>query len=108
MDVQIKQCETIAELTALENENSLTELQRHTVFTRKLEIFNRISQWHLENEQLGLLPDLTDMWTPEQRDNFLGEWQDDEKITQGEKRFYDEIDDEPQIGYGQDDDGFHL
>jgi hypothetical protein len=107
MDLIMK-CETIAELTALENENSLTELERRALFTRKLEIFNRIGQWRLENERLGILPDLTDTWTPEQRDNFLRDWQDDENVTQGEKRSYDEIDDEPQIGYGQDDDGFHL
>ena len=67
-------------------------------------------EWRLENEHLGLAPDLTDTWTPEQREAFLHQWNDNEVILQtsrGEKR-YDEMldgdDDEPvQIGRGQCD-----
>ncbi len=36
-----------------------------------MEIFLRIKEWRLENEQLGIVPDLTDAWTPEQRDRFF-------------------------------------
>ena len=59
-----------------------------------MEIFQWIRKWRIENEQLGLAPDLTDTWTPEQRERFLRDWQDDEVLTQvnrGEKRTYDEM-----------------
>ena len=59
-----------------------------------MEIFQWIRKWRIENVQLGLAPDLTDTWTPEQRKRFLRDWQDDEVLTQvnrGEKRTYDEM-----------------
>ena len=51
-------------------------------------------EWRLENEQLGLAPDLTDTWTPMQRQRFLQDWQDDEIMLQpvpGQKRSYEEM-----------------
>ena len=35
-------------------------------------IFQRIREWRIENEQLGLATDLTDTWNPEQRERFFG------------------------------------
>ena len=43
---------------------------------------------------MGLAPDLIDTWTPEQRERFLREWNNDEAILQanrGEKMSYDEM-----------------
>ncbi len=75
-----------------------------------------ISNWRSENEQLGIVPNLTDIWTPEQRERFPRKWQDDEVIVQtarGEKRMYEDNDeacevndDEVQRGRGQD--GFSV
>jgi hypothetical protein len=77
------------------------------VFEKKMEILRRIKEWRLENERLGLVSDLTDTWTPEQRESFLRNWQDEElpmQINRGEKRSYEEMssdDDEPPVGRGQ-------
>ena len=40
------------------------------VFESKLEIFQCIGQWHAENQQLGLSPEISDNWTPAQRQSF--------------------------------------
>ena len=91
METRINECQTIAEL----------------VFERQMEIFQRIAEWRLENERLGFAPNLTDTWTPEQRERFLSDWQDNEfiaQINQGQKRSYEEmIDDKPQTGGGVDE-----
>ena len=61
----------------------------------------------MENARLGLVPNLTDIWTPEQRERFLRDWQDEElpmQINRGEKRSFCAMssdDDEPQVGRGQ-------
>ena len=34
----------------------------------------------VENERLGLVADLTDTWTPEQREMFLLDWNNDEPL----------------------------
>ena len=62
----------------------------------------------MENEQLGIVRDLTDIWTPEQRERFLRDCRDEElpmQINLGQKRPYEEMssDDEPQVGRGQED-----
>ncbi len=101
------ECQTIAELLVLESQNVLNELEERLVFERKMEIFLRIKEWRLENEQLGVVPDLTDTWTPEQRKRFLCNWQDEElpmRMNQGERRSYEEMSsdsEEPQVGCGQ-------
>ena len=115
----------------LGSQSVLNEMEQRLVFERQMEIFQRIREWRSENEQLGLAPDLTDTWPPEQREAFLRDWFDDQVILQanhgekrsheeinegastsqtghGQKRSYDEMldgdDDEPvQIGRGQDD-----
>ncbi len=105
MERRINECRTIAELEALKRQNALNEQERRLVHERKLEIYVRINNWRLENEQFGIVPDFTDTWTPEQRERFLRDWQDDEILIRGQKRAYEDID-EAQIGRGQDDDGF--
>jgi hypothetical protein len=72
-----------------------------------MEIFQRIREWRVENEQLGLIPDFTDTWTPEQREAFMHNWQNDEpfiQVNEGDERFYEKINDESliqQVGCGQ-------
>ena len=67
METKIKECQTLRELSVLEGQSVLNEMEQRLVFERQIEIFQRIMQWRLENEQLGLAPDLTDTWTPVQR-----------------------------------------
>ena len=56
---------------------------------------------------MGIVPDLTDTWTPEQRERFLRNWQDEElpmRMNRGERRSYEEMssdNEEPQVGRGQ-------
>ena len=95
------ECQTIAELLVLESQNVLNELEERLVFERKMEIFLR----RLENEQLGIVPDLTDTWTPEQRQRFLYDWQDEElpmRMNRCEKRSYEETSNDNNES-GQDD-----
>ena len=69
------------------------------MFERKLEIYVRISNWRAENEQLRILCDITDNWTPVEREVFLRDWNDDEGLVQvghGQKRTYDEMEDDLQ------------
>ena len=110
METKIKECQTLKELSVLESQSVLNEMEQRLVFERQIEIFQRIMQWRLENEQLGLAPDLTDTWTPVQRQRFLQDWQDDEIMLQpvhGQKRTYEEMaaDDDglpiTQVGRGQ-------
>ena len=89
-------CQTIAELSTLERLYLLNEVEQRILFERKLEIFHRITEWRVENEQLGLTADFTDTWTPEQRERFMREWQNDDPLLQmgrGEKRSIDEVND---------------
>ena len=74
MDKEIINCHTIAELNSLQRMHTLTDQEQRLVFEKQMEIFQRIREWRLENEQLGLAPDLTDTWTPEQRERFLCEY----------------------------------
>ena len=71
MDTRISDCQTIAELKFLERGHTLNEAEQRLVFERQMEIFQRIREWRMENEQLGLVADLSDTWTPEQRDTFM-------------------------------------
>jgi hypothetical protein len=38
-------------------------------------------EWGKEKEQLGLAMNISDLWTPEQKRQFLQYWQDDEPLT---------------------------
>ena len=70
METKIKECQTLKELSVSGSQSVLNETEQRLVFERQMEIFQRIMEWRLENEQLGLAPDLTDTWTPEQREAF--------------------------------------
>jgi hypothetical protein len=77
------------------------------LFEKQMEIFQRIREWRVENEQLGLIPDFTDTWTPKQRETFMYNWQNDEpfiQVNEGDERFYEAMNDESliqQVGRGQ-------
>ena len=107
METKIKECQTLKELSVLGSQSVLNEMEQRLVFERQMEVFQRIMEWRLENEQLGLAPDLTDTWTPEQREAFLRDWFDDQVILQtnhGEKRSHEEINEgasTSQMGHGQ-------
>ena len=80
MDIvrRILACETIDELAALEGLYVLSEYEQGLVYERRIEIVSRLLEWGTENEQQGLVANLSDSWTPEQRRSFLVEWNDDE------------------------------
>jgi hypothetical protein len=79
MDIvrRILACETIDELTAFEGLYVLSGYERGLVYER-IEIVSCLLEWGTENEQQGLVANLSDSWTPEQRRSFLVEWNDDE------------------------------
>ena len=94
MNKEIINCHTIAELNSLQRMHTLTDQEQRLVFERQMEIFQRIAEWRMENERMGLVPDISDTWTPEQREAFLHDWFDDHVILQanhGEKRSHEEI-----------------
>ena len=82
METKIKECQTLKELLVLGSQSMLNEMEQCLVFKRQMEIFQRIMKWCLENEQLGLAPNLTDTWTPKKRKAFLRYWFDDQVILQ--------------------------
>ena len=78
------------------------------VFERGMEIFQCIKRGRIENEQLGLTPDISNLLTPERREKFSRKW--NYEVTRqvrcrGKKSSYDEMmdgdDDPPQVGRGQ-------
>ncbi len=71
-------CQTIAEITALESQYVLSEMEQRLAFERKMEIFQRIREWRLENQRMGLPADLTDSRTYKQRERFIRDWKNDE------------------------------
>ena len=82
MDVSalILACETTADLTELEARYVFSEYEQALAFERKVDIVGRLLEWGLENQQLGLAPQLTDAWSPEQRQQFLLDWQNDRDL----------------------------
>ena len=60
METKIRECQTLKELSVLQSQSVLNEMEQRIVFERQTEIFQMIMEWRLENEQLGLAPDLTD------------------------------------------------
>ena len=93
MDAKINACETIAELITLQNLYELNEYEQARAYERNIEIVSRILQWRNENEQLGLTTEISDSWTPEQRRQFLDDWNEPVLQTgQGEKRSIDNVD----------------
>ena len=82
---KISGAQAVAELTALENQHSLNEFEQGLIFERKVEIISRLLEWGAENERVGLTANLSDSWTPEQRQQFMMDWQDDEPLLQNER-----------------------
>ena len=80
LSAKITECQTAAELTALENLYVLNERVQEMVFERKLEIVCRVAERRIENERLGHATNLTDTWTPEQRERFLLDWNVDRPL----------------------------
>jgi hypothetical protein len=96
LTTKVLECQTVAELSALESLYVLNEQEQALIFERKVELIARSLEWGIENEQLGLVVNLMDSWTPEQRENVMMDWQDDEPLLQmgrGEKRSIDEVND---------------
>ena len=89
-------CQTIAAITALENQYVLSEMEQRLAFERKMEIFQRIREWRLENQRMGLPADLTDSRTYEQRERFIRDRKNDEPFQ--EKMVDDDL---IQFGSGQ-------
>ena len=107
MEKKINGCQTLAEHCELERTHLLNEEEQRLVFERRLQIFQRIHEWREENKKLGIEPAISDFWTPEQRQRFLNEWNDDSYIieaSRGKKRTHDEMmSEEPftsQVGRG--------
>ena len=104
---KIAECETIAELNALESMYILNDVESELLYERRVELITRLCEWRYENEQMGLAMDISDSWTPEQREAFLRDWFDDQVILQtnhGEKRSHEEINEgasTSQMGRGQ-------
>ena len=107
MNTRINNCRTIAELRSIERMYTLNEVEQRLLFEKQMEIFQRIREWRVENEQLGLIPDFTETWTPEQREAFMYNWQNDEhfiQVNEGDERYYEAMIDESltqQVGRGQ-------
>ena len=109
MEAKIAECQTLAELSTLEMLYVLSDYEQDLLFEKKVEIICRTAEWGMENEQVGLVANLSDSWTPEQRERFLLDWQNDEPLPEtdrGQKKSYEEMNDvgdEPllQTGRGQ-------
>ena len=104
LPAKIAECQTIAGLSTLERLYLLNEYEQGLVFERKVEIMCRLAEWEMENEQLGLVANISDTWTPEQRERFLFDWQNDEPLFQIDEGLYDEMNDmkdEPQLQVGR-------
>jgi hypothetical protein len=82
---KISEAQTVAELTALESLHTLNESEQGLIFERKVEIISRLLEWGAENERVGLTANFSDSWTPEQRHQFMMDWQDDEPLLQNER-----------------------
>ena len=63
LPAKIAECQTIAELSTLERLYLLNEYEQSLVFERKVEIMCRVAEWGMENEQLGLVTNISDTWT---------------------------------------------
>jgi hypothetical protein len=71
LTTKVLECQTVAELSALESLYVLNEQEQALIFERKVELIGRLLEWGIENEQLGLVVNLMDSWTPEQQENFM-------------------------------------
>ena len=77
---KIVECETTAELKALESMYILNNVESELLYERRVELITRMCEWRYESKQFGLAVDISDSWTPEQRQQFLFNWQNDEPL----------------------------
>ena len=64
-------------------------MNMNLIFEQRISILGRLMQWGVENEAMGLVGSISDSWTPEQRQQFIEDWMDDELLIQegfGKKR----------------------
>ena len=101
MEAKIAECQTLAELSTLERLYMLSKYKQGLLFERKVEIICHTAEWGTENEQLGLVANLSDTWTPEQRERFLLDWQNDVPLFQIDQGSYEEMNDEPLLQTGR-------
>ena len=69
LTTKVLECQTVAELSALESLYVLNDQEQALIFERKVELIARSLEWGIENEQLGLVVNLMDSWTPERSNN---------------------------------------
>ena len=74
MEVKIAECETVAALNALESMYILNNVESELLYERRVELITRLCEWRYENEQLRLAVDISNSWTPEQRQQSLFDW----------------------------------
>lgn len=101
MNTRIRNCQTIAELRSIERAYTLDETEQRLLFERQMDIFHRIREWREENSRLGLRPDFTDTWTPEQREAFMCDWLNDESLLQISEETGEGKEDVMQTGRGE-------
>ena len=73
-------CTTLAQLLELEKKFSFNEHEKTLIFEQRISILGRLMQWGVENEAMGLVGSISDSWTPEQRQQFIEDWMDDEPL----------------------------
>ena len=85
----------------------LSNVEGELLYESRVELITRLCEWRYENEQLGLAVDISDSWTPEKRQQFLFDWQNDEpllEIDRGQKRSFEEMngaENEPPLQAGR-------
>ena len=97
LPTMIKESTTLAQLLELEKKFSFNQHEKTLIFEQRISILARLIEWGVENEAMGLVGSISDSWTPEQRQQFIKDWMDDEPLIQegfGKKRSYDEMRDD--------------
>ena len=73
MEQTISQCQTLDQLQLVEQRYTLNDHETVLLFERRCDIIERLLQWGRENEELGLTANVSDNWTPGERERFLAE-----------------------------------
>ena len=97
LPTMIKESTTLAQLLELEKKFSFNQHEKTLIFEQRISILARLIEWGKENEAMGLVGSISGSWTPEQRQQFIKDWMDDEPLIQegfGKKRNYDEMRDD--------------
>ena len=97
MEAKIAERQTLAELSTLERLYMWSEYEQGLLFERKVEIICCMAEWGMVNEQLGVVANLSDTWTPKQCERFLLDWQNDKPLFQIDQGSYKEMNDEPLL-----------